>query len=122
MEASGTETGTETGPEAFSPDILLRRSQSAIGALFGNMTSIDPRTRDRANAAAEELCNNLTALAFEINNNLNRIACAVEAQTDLMQIDIQATIDAAIKSGINDAVNQAAAETSKRTYIGKKPA
>lgn len=115
-------TRPEDGNEAFNPDLLLRRSQSAIFALFGNMSAQGSAARAKSEDAGLELCNNLVALAFEINTNLNRIAGAVEAQTALMEIDIQATIDAAIKSGINDAVNQAAAETAKRTYIGKKPA
>lgn len=114
-------TGTETPSDAFNPDILLRRSQSAFVALFGNMNEQGPSARAKAEGAGLDLCNNLVALAFEINNNLNRIACAVEAQTELMHVDIQATIDAAIKSGLNDAVNQAATETAKRSYIGKKP-
>jgi hypothetical protein len=113
--------GTEAPADPFNPDILLRRSQSAFGALFGNMNDNSREGLARSQSAGLDLCNNLVALAFEINNNLNRIACAVEAQTELMHVDIQATIDAAIKSGLNDAVNQAATETAKRSYIGKKP-
>jgi hypothetical protein len=112
----------DPAPEPFNPDLLLRRSQSAVSALFGNMSKFDKASQDRSLIVGTELCNTMLALAFEINNNLNRIACAVEAQTELMHVDIQATIDAAIKSGLTDAVNQAAADTTKRTYIGKKPA
>lgn len=112
----------DPAPETFNPDILLRRSQSAVSALFRDMSRADKASQDRAASVGTELVNNLLALGFEINNNLNRIACAMETQTDLMQIDIQATIDAAIKSGLADAVNQSNAESVKRTYIGKKGA
>lgn len=61
----------------------------------------------------------LGALVVEAIGHLKRIADAQETMAQLMQIDIEATIDAEVADKLNTAVNEKIAKTTERSFIGK---
>ncbi len=63
----------------------------------------------------------LGEVAASIADSLARIATAQEAMARLAEIDIHATINAAVDEQVAEAVNEKLKETTKRGFIGRKP-
>lgn len=98
---------------AFNPEHIM---QSVIHNLANLRVAVPPQTH-----AAVNLVGNVFALLTEINNNLNRIAVAQEAQVNLMTMDLQAEVDDAVASRTEVRVKEELKKRTERSFIGKKP-
>lgn len=105
----------------YDPDKSSERAHSAFARLFGAALHLPHRDAEILSAGLQVAKEVVSALT-EININLNRIANASEAQRDLMAVDVADEVRQALEQALPAAVNDAVRESTKRDYIGKKPA
>lgn len=106
----------------YDPDKSSERVHSAFARLFEAVALHLPRRDAEILSAGLQVAKEVVSTLTEININLNRIAIASEAQRDLMAVDVADEVRQALEVALPAAVNDAVRESTKRDYIGKKPA